>query len=329
MNIFKDVCITISRILVGIVLIAHGWQKYDSWTIDGTAKSFESMSVPWPNASAQIATYFELAAGVLLILGLLVRIVGPLLFIQMAFAFGFAHWGKGVFVADGGWELVGVLGAAGLALAASGSGRFSLDYLFMTPVRARKERKEKAAHEANGSYTPAAAPAGAAGAPNATPNAAPNTGQSPYGSYGSANQGSNFQGSNYQGSNFQGSPAQAPNNQGSNLWGNNQGNKPQNNKPQNNTPWNNRGNDGYAGYTIGGTDNAGSAGAAGVAGGAGAAGMTNGSDADAPTTQWNSDQSGGPSSNNSFGGFSSSGSDSGSDSSSSGGDGGGDGGGGD
>lgn len=53
--------------------------------------------------------------------------------------------------------------------------------------------------------------------------------------------------------------------------------------------------------------------------------MTNGSDADAPTTQWNSDQSGGPS-NNSFGGFPSSGSDSGS----SGGDGGGgDGGGGD
>lgn len=324
MNIFKDVCITISRILVGIVLIAHGWQKYNSWTIDGTAQSFESMSVPWPNASAQIATYFELAAGVLLILGLLVRIVGPLLFIQMAFAFGFAHWGKGVFVADGGWELVGVLGAAGLALAASGSGRFSLDYLFMTPVRARKERKEKAAQEANGSYTPAAAPAGAAGAPNATPNAAPNTGQSPYGSYGSANQGSNFQGSNYQGSNFQGSPAQAPNNQSSNFWGNNQGNKSQNSKP-----WNNRGNDGYAGYTIGGTDNAGSAGAAGVAGGAGAAGMTNGSDADAPTTQWNSDQSGGPSSNNSFGGFFNSGSDSGSDSGSSGGDGGGDGGGGD
>ncbi|CAM2765907.1 DoxX family protein [Corynebacterium jeikeium] len=324
MNIFKDVCITISRILVGIVLIAHGWQKYNSWTIDGTAKSFDSMGVPWPNASAQIATYFELAAGVLLILGLLVRIVGPLLFIQMAFAFGFAHWGKGVFVADGGWELVGVLGAAGLALAASGSGRFSLDYLFMTPVRARKERKEKAAQEANGSYTPAAAPAGAAGAPNAAPNAAPNTGQSPYGSYGSANQGSNFQGSNYQGSNFQGSPAQAPNNQSSNFWGNNQGNKSQNSKP-----WNNRGNDGYAGYTIGGTDNAGSAGAAGVAGGAGAAGMTNGSDADAPTTQWNSDQSGGPSSNNSFGGFSSSGSDSGSDSGSSGGDGGGDGGGGD
>lgn len=310
MNIFKDVCITISRILVGIVLIAHGWQKYDSWTIDGTAQSFESMSVPWPNASAQIATYFELAAGVLLILGLLVRIVGPLLFIQMAFAFGFAHWGKGVFIADGGWELVGVLGAAGLALAASGSGRFSLDYLFMTPVRARKERKEKAAQEANGSYSPAAAPAGEAGAPNAAPNA----GQSPFGSYGSANQGSNFQGS----------PAQAPNNQGSNLWGNNQGNK-----PQNNTPWSNRGNDGYAGYTIGGTDSAGSAGAVGAAGGAGAAGMTNGGDADAPTTQWNSDQSSGPSSNNSFGGFSSSGSDSGSDSGSSGGDGGGDGDGGD
>ncbi|SCX23563.1 DoxX family protein [Corynebacterium jeikeium] len=317
MNIFKDVCITISRILVGIVLIAHGWQKYDSWTINGTAQSFESMGVPWPDATAQIATYFELAAGVLLILGLLVRVVGPLLFIQMAFAFGFAHWGKGVFVADGGWELVGVLGAAGLALAASGSGRFSLDYLFMTPVRARKERKEHketAAQGTNGNYAPAAAPAGVAGAPNTAPNA----GQNPFGNYGSANQGSNPQGSNF--------------------WGNNQGNMPQNNnpksnqpqgnQPQGNKPWDNRGNDGYSGYTIGGTDNAASAGSIGAAGGAGAAGMMNGSDADAPTTQWNSDHGSGHS-NSSFGSFFSSGSDSGSDGGSSGGDGGGDGGGGD
>ena len=172
MNIFKDVSILISRILVGVVLVAHGWQKYNSWTIEGTAKSFEGMGVPSANIAAQVATYFELAGGVLLILGLLVRIVGPLLFIQMAFAFGFAHWGKGIFIADGGWELVGILGAAGLALAAHGAGTYSLDYLFMTPFRARKARKEQEAKSTetaysnqpfapnNSSFSSAGAPAG-------------------------------------------------------------------------------------------------------------------------------------------------------------------------
>ncbi|MGJ4140964.1 DoxX family protein [Corynebacterium macclintockiae] len=153
MNIFKDVSILISRILVGVVLVAHGWQKYNSWTIEGTAKSFEGMGVPSANIAAQVATYFELAGGVLLILGLLVRIIGPLLFIQMAFAFGFAHWGKGIFIADGGWELVGILGAAGLALAAHGAGTYSLDYLFMTPFRARKARKEQEAKSTETAYS--------------------------------------------------------------------------------------------------------------------------------------------------------------------------------
>lgn len=324
MNIYKDVCITISRVLVGIVLLAHGWQKYNSWTIDGTAKSFESMSVPWPNASAQFATYFELAAGVLLILGLLVRIVGPILFVQMVFAFGFAHWGKGVFVSDGGWELVGLLGAAGLALAAYGSGRFSLDYLFMTPVRARKERKEKTAKEAetargneafglnNGNFAPAGAPAGSVGNQNMAPNSGQaqgqaqrqNPGQNPFGNYGSPAQRSNSQGLNSQGANNQSLNNQGANNQSNNMWNNAR------------------------------RDTSAAAGGAGVIGGSnatpfGSSQYGDSSNADAPTTQWNSNQGNGPSSN-SFGDFSSSGSGSSSDGGSdAGGDGGGDGGGGD
>ena len=324
MNIYKDVCITISRILVGIVLLAHGWQKYNSWTIDGTAKSFESMSVPWPNASAQFATYFELAAGVLLILGLLVRIVGPILFVQMVFAFGFAHWGKGAFVSDGGWELVGLLGAAGLALAAYGSGRFSLDYLFMTPVRARKERKEKTAKEAetargneafglnNGNFAPAGAPAGSVGNQNMAPNSGQaqgqaqrqNPGQNPFGNYGSPAQRSNSQGLNSQGANNQSLNNQGANNQSNNMWNNAR------------------------------RDTSAAAGGAGVIGGSnatpfGSSQYGDSSNADAPTTQWNSNQGNGPSSN-SFGDFSSSGSGSSSDGGSdAGGDGGGDGGGGD
>ncbi|QNE17422.1 hypothetical protein F1D05_05160 [Kribbella qitaiheensis] len=39
----------------------------------------------------------------------------------------FVHLSNGPFVADGGWELVVVLGLFSLVLAAVGAGRFSLD----------------------------------------------------------------------------------------------------------------------------------------------------------------------------------------------------------
>ena len=76
------------------------------------------------------------------LLGLLVRLVGPIMFVQMLGAFWFAHRDGGVFVSDGGWELVAVIGAAGLALAGAGAGRISLDYLLMTPLRRRRQAKE-------------------------------------------------------------------------------------------------------------------------------------------------------------------------------------------
>ena len=100
------------------------------------------MGVPMPEISAQIATWVELVGGILIVLGLLV-LCGPIIFIQMLGAAIFAHRSHGVFVGDGGWELVGVIGAAGLLLAASGAGAFSLDHLFMAPFRARRARKQQ------------------------------------------------------------------------------------------------------------------------------------------------------------------------------------------
>ncbi|WP_459610444.1 DoxX family protein [Corynebacterium urogenitale] len=141
MNIIRCLFLLIARVILGVVLIAHGWQKYNDWTVEGTGQNFEQMGVPSPDLSAQIVTYFEIAGGALLILGLLVRLVGPLLFVAMAGAAWFAHRDNGIFVADGGWELVAVIGAAGLALSAAGAGRISLDHLLATPFRRRKEAK--------------------------------------------------------------------------------------------------------------------------------------------------------------------------------------------
>lgn len=144
MTVIRDIFLLIARIILGGVLIAHGWQKFNEWTIDGTASSFQEMGVPSPEISAQVATWFEIGGGAAIILGLLVRLVGPVLFVQMAGAAWFAHRDSGIFVSDGGWEFVAVIGAAGLALSAAGAGRASLDHLFVAPFRKRKEEKETA-----------------------------------------------------------------------------------------------------------------------------------------------------------------------------------------
>lgn len=129
MSLFKDSSLLIARILLGIVLIAHGWQKFNEWGLAGTADAFSQMGVPLPSVAAFIAAAVELVGGILILIGLATPWVGTIVALQMFGAFIFAHTGAGVFVADGGFELVAVIAAAGLALAGASAGRFSVDAL--------------------------------------------------------------------------------------------------------------------------------------------------------------------------------------------------------
>lgn len=123
----KDLALLLARVGVGIIFIAHGWQKITEGGIGGTAKGFETMGVPAPTISAGYATVVELVGGAALILGALLPLVGLLLFLDMAGAFVFVHMSHGLFADKGGFELVLALGAAALLLGALGSGRYGLD----------------------------------------------------------------------------------------------------------------------------------------------------------------------------------------------------------
>ena len=133
----RDLVLLITRVGVGIVFVAHGWQKFRTNGLEATAASFEQMGVPAPTISAYYAAAAELVGGAALILGLLTSVAGVLLAIDMAGAFLFVHLSNGVFVAEGGWELVVVLGLASLTLAAVGAGRLSLDGFVTAGSRAR------------------------------------------------------------------------------------------------------------------------------------------------------------------------------------------------
>ena len=124
----QDVVLLIARLALGAVMIAHGWQKVDQGGLGGTADGFEAMGIPLAPAAAAFAIAIELGGGVLVVLGALTPIVGVLWALHMAGALWFVHR-DAFFVADGGYELVLVLGALGLVLAATGAGRGSVDHL--------------------------------------------------------------------------------------------------------------------------------------------------------------------------------------------------------
>ena len=127
----RDLVLLIARVGVGVVFVAHGWQKFRTNGLTATANGFEQMGVPAPTLSAYYAAGAELIAGAALILGLLTSVAGILLALDMAGAFLFVHMSNGVFVAEGGWELVVVLGLAALTLAAVGPGRYSVDRILV------------------------------------------------------------------------------------------------------------------------------------------------------------------------------------------------------
>jgi putative oxidoreductase len=125
----RDLALLLTRIAVGLVFLAHGWQKLSTNGIDGTAAFFDTVGVPAASAAAWFAAVVELAGGAALVLGVAVPVAGLLLLVDMVGAFLFVHAGAGLFVEQGGAELVLALGAAALLLAAVGAGRFSVDHL--------------------------------------------------------------------------------------------------------------------------------------------------------------------------------------------------------
>lgn len=117
----------VARLVLGIVFVMHGWQKYDDTTIDGVELMFRGLDVPFAYLSAVSVTLLELVGGVGLILGVLVRPLAVLFVLDMLGAIWFTHLDAGFFVADGGYEFVLVLAMLSGLFAVIGGGRYSID----------------------------------------------------------------------------------------------------------------------------------------------------------------------------------------------------------
>ena len=118
---------TILRIVTGFLFAAHGWQKFNEFTIAGTQAAFAQMGVPAANLVAPVVATLELVGGIALILGVLTRVFAALLAVNMLGALFLVHATAGIFAANGGYELVLILAAAALAVALVGAGKVSVD----------------------------------------------------------------------------------------------------------------------------------------------------------------------------------------------------------
>ena len=135
----RDWALLLTRVIIGVVMFAHGYQKMVINGIGRTTEGFENLSIPLAIMSASFVTVVEFAGSVLLIAGALTPLVCALMLVIMVGAAAFVHAQNGIFVANGGWELVGVIGAGLIALGAVGPGRYSIDHL----VRSRQAQHRR------------------------------------------------------------------------------------------------------------------------------------------------------------------------------------------
>jgi putative oxidoreductase len=113
------------RLVVGVTFLVHGLDKLVDLT--EAERLFAAQSIPIPWVMAPFVAVTEIVGGGLLIAGLATPLVAAALTIDMLVALLTTHIDQGFFVADGGMELVLLLGVASLAIALAGPGRFSVD----------------------------------------------------------------------------------------------------------------------------------------------------------------------------------------------------------
>jgi putative oxidoreductase len=127
----KDVGLLFLRTTYGGLLAGHGAQKLFGWFgghgLKGTSGWLESMGMKPGKPWAILAGASEFGGGLLTALGAL-NPLGPLATIgAMGMATAKVHWGKPIWVTEGGAELPVTNMAVALALGLTGPGKISLD----------------------------------------------------------------------------------------------------------------------------------------------------------------------------------------------------------
>jgi putative oxidoreductase len=116
--------ITLLRVTVGAVFVAHGGQKF-FMGFHNVAEFLGGLGIPQPTAAAIILTAVEFFGGLAMVLGILTRYIAITLAFDMAVAIVMFHWSNGFFMPNG-IEFPMVLLVANVTLILAGGGSAEL-----------------------------------------------------------------------------------------------------------------------------------------------------------------------------------------------------------
>ncbi|MDF9617612.1 DoxX family protein [Pseudomonas entomophila] len=125
--------LSVVRILVGVIFMAHGAQKlfglFGGYGLEGTGQWMESIGLAPGYFMALLSGSAEFFGGLALVLGLLARPAALALTVTLVVAIFSVHINNGLFMSNNGYEFALALMAGTVAVLIEGAGRLSLDRL--------------------------------------------------------------------------------------------------------------------------------------------------------------------------------------------------------
>ena len=131
-----DCALVIARATLALIFIYHGGRRlfgaFDGAGLDASARYFEQVAGLSPgHLWATLSGLTEFVGGIAIAVGLLTRLAGLGIFVDMMMAIITVTWANGINATGGksGYELNLALGVLALMIAFFGAGRFSIDAL--------------------------------------------------------------------------------------------------------------------------------------------------------------------------------------------------------
>ena len=123
--------LTVLRIIVGVIFIAHGSQKlfgaFGGYGLEGTGQWMESIGLTPGYLMALLSGSAEFFGGVAVLIGLLARPAAVVLIGLLLVAIFSVHIGNGLFMSNNGYEFALALLGGSIAILIEGAGRLSVD----------------------------------------------------------------------------------------------------------------------------------------------------------------------------------------------------------
>ena len=127
LNRLQPLGLLVLRLALGVIMVAHGWQKIADH-MHGITGMMHQLGLPPFMAYLVVAA--EFGGGILVLVGFLTRLAAFAIFIDMLVAILKVHLPHGLFASNGGLEFPLACAAIAFALIFSGAGPIAIDWLW-------------------------------------------------------------------------------------------------------------------------------------------------------------------------------------------------------